>query len=234
MGHQHTPSSRAGGTIRPSRFVKQSRTEDNTVLECDHGELPVGICKEDNLEFDTDNHATDGLPVRLQQGSIMEVECGAAIVRGYPVGPDADGRAVEAGGGFCIALQSGAGAGDIIEVLFNPFAKSLAVEDFTAADTLTEFESGKVCTNLAATGSVTLTLPQSPATGTYFDFVVMAAQDFRIDPGAGGAIYLGGAKGTDNKDIYANDEAESIRLVANSDGDWMSMFTNGTWTAQTD
>lgn len=231
MGHQHTPSSRAGGTIRPSRFVKQSRTEDNTVLECNHGELPVGICKEDNLEFDTDNHAIDGLPVRLQQGSIMEVECGAAITRGYPVGPDADGRAVEAGGGFCIALQSGAGAGDIIEVLFNPFAKSLATEDFTAADTLTEFESGKVCTNLGAGGTVVITLPQAPAVGTYFDFVVMAAQRFEIDPGAGGGIYIGGAKQADDLPIWADDEGEATRLVANSAGDWMSMFTNGTWTA---
>ena len=33
------------------------------------------------------------------------------------------------------------------------------LEAFTSADTLTKEESGKVCTNLGASGAVTLTLP---------------------------------------------------------------------------
>ena len=230
MSHQHTPSSRAGGTIRPKRFCKQSLTEDNTVLECDYGEVPVGICKEDNLEFDVDNHATDGLPVRFQQGSIMEVECGAAISRGYAVGPDADGRAIEDGGDFAIALQNGSGAGDIIEVLFNPHAKKLATTDITADLQLTEWQSGSAWTNLGATGTITATLPQSPQVGTYFDFIVMVAEIFRIDPGAGGGIYIAAAKQSDDVYIWANAIAESVRLIANAAGDWMAINVIGTWT----
>lgn len=230
MGHQHTPNSRAGGTIRPFRFVKQSLTEDNTVLECEDGEAPIGICKGDNLEFDVDNHATDGLIVRLQQGSIMEIEAGGALTRGFPVGPDSDGRAVEGGGGFAIALQNAAAAGDIIEVLFNPTFKSLAIENVTADATLLESESGKVFTNLGASGGVKLTLPQSPAVGTYFDFALSAADELQIDPGAGGGIFIAGAKGGDGLSISADDEGESVRLVATAEGDWQSMHTVGTWT----
>lgn len=230
MSHQHTPSGRAGGTIRPSRFVKQSLTEDNTLLECDAGDAPVGICKDDNLEFDVDNHATDGLPVRLQQGSIMEVECGGAVQRGYPLGPDDEGRAVEGGGGFAIALQSGVAAGDVIEVLFNPTFKSLTVENVTADATLLESESGKLITNLAASGGVKVTLPQSPAVGTYFDFVLSEADELQIDPGAGGAFYIAGAKQSDGISISADDEAESLRVVATAAGDWLTMNVVGTWT----
>lgn len=107
------------------------------------------------------------------------------------------------------------------------------IEHHTAADTLTKEESNSVHTNLGATGAVTLTLPQDAFTGCSFTFVVMAAQQLRIDPGAAGAIYIGGAKQTDDKYIWADDEAESVELVADGNYDWIAIGAVGTWTVET-
>lgn len=103
------------------------------------------------------------------------------------------------------------------------------IEHHTADDTLTKEESGSVHTNLGEDGAMTLTLPQDAPAGCYFHFAVMYAGELRIDPGAAGAIYITGAKQTDNKYITANDEAESIMLVADGNGDWVSLYETGTW-----
>ena len=107
------------------------------------------------------------------------------------------------------------------------------VEHHTAIDTLTKAETGSVHTNLGATGAITITLPQDATSGCQFDFVVMAAQELRIDPGAAGAIYINGAKQTDDYYISADDEGESVKLVADGNGDWVSLYTTGTWTVET-
>ena len=114
----------------------------------------------------------------------------------------------------------------------NDPAVNKAMEIFTADDTLAKAETGKVCTNLGAEAAVTLTLPQDAVVGDHFDFVVMTAQELRIDPGAAGAIYINGAKQTDNKYISADDEGESVRLIADGNGDWVACFAIGTWTVE--
>jgi len=76
---------------------------------------------------------------------------------------------------------------------------------------------------------MTLTLPQDAAAGCFFHFAVMTAQELRVDPGAAGAIYINGAKQTDNKYITANDEGESVKLIADGNGDWIALYTMGTW-----
>lgn len=103
------------------------------------------------------------------------------------------------------------------------------IEHHTSSDTLTNAESGTVHTNLGAGGAVKLTLPQSTYAGVYFDFVVMTTQQLQIEPGAAGAIYINGAKQTDDKYIWADDEAESVRLVADGNGDWIAIGAVGTW-----
>jgi hypothetical protein len=103
------------------------------------------------------------------------------------------------------------------------------IEHHTANDTLTKEESNSVHTNLGASGTITLTLPQDAFTGCSFSFVVMAAQALRVDPGAAGAVYIGGAKQTDDKYVWADDEAESVELIADGNGDWIALFTVGTW-----
>ena len=109
---------------------------------------------------------------------------------------------------------------------------TFSIEHHTAGDTLTKEETGSVHTNLGAGGAVTMILPQDAAAGCLFWFGVMAAQELRIDPGAAGAIYINGAKQTDDMYITADDEGESVMLVADGNGDWVSLFTTGTWTVE--
>jgi hypothetical protein len=110
-----------------------------------------------------------------------------------------------------------------------PIGTPTIIEHHTDSDTLLKEESNSCHTNLGATGAIVLTLPQDAFTGCSFSFVVMTAQELRIDPGAAGGIYIGGSKRTDNKYITANDEAESVELVADGNGDWIALFAVGTW-----
>jgi len=103
------------------------------------------------------------------------------------------------------------------------------IEHHTASDTLTRAETGSIHTNLGAGGAVALTLPQDAVAGDWFQFVVMAAFELRIDPGAAGAVYISGAKQTDNKYVWADDEGESVMLVADGNGDWIALFATGVW-----
>ncbi|MFP4145294.1 MAG: hypothetical protein ACLFV3_09135 [Phycisphaeraceae bacterium] len=110
--------------------------------------------------------------------------------------------------------------------------KRLFIEHFTSDDTLEKLETGKVCTNLGATGAVTITLPQNAEKGELFAFAVMAAQELRVSPGAAGGIYINGDKQADDKYISADDEGESVMLVADGHGDWIALFATGTWTVE--
>lgn len=109
---------------------------------------------------------------------------------------------------------------------------ALILEAHTSGDTLTKIESGSIHTNLGASGTVTLILPQDAVAGTVFTFAVMAAFELRIDPGAAGAIYINGAKQTDDMYISADDEAESVMLVCDGNGDWVAIGAIGTWTVE--
>jgi len=105
------------------------------------------------------------------------------------------------------------------------------IEHHTAADTLTKEESGSVHTNLGAGGNIKLTLPQDAVLGTYFEFAVMTdAKQLQVDAGAAGAIYINGTKSADDAYIWADDEAESVKLVADGNGDWIAIGMVGTWT----
>ncbi len=106
----------------------------------------------------------------------------------------------------------------------------MSIEHHTALDTLTKEETISVHTNLGAGASLKLTLPQDAAAGCLFWFAVMAAQQLQIDPGAAGAIYINGAKQADDAYIWADDEGESVMLMADGNGDWIALGTTGTWT----
>lgn len=105
---------RAGGDIRPARFVK-STTADNEVQECNANEESIGVTKNTQKEFDNTDHADDGDVVHLQSGKDVEVEFGGAVVIGVRVKSDADGKAVTVGTTTSenqetcgVALQTGA------------------------------------------------------------------------------------------------------------------------------
>jgi len=104
------------------------------------------------------------------------------------------------------------------------------IEAHTGDDTLAAAESGSVHSNLGATGTVTLTLPSSAPTGTAFTFTVQAAQELRIDPGTT-AIRDDSGQTTD-KYKSADAIGECISLAADSNGDWVTIAKNGTWTEE--
>ena len=126
--------------------------------------------------------------------------------------------------------------GDITDVrdlrgqTFLNYASKKAIEAHTANDTLVSAESGSVHTNLGASGTVTLTLPASAPQGTVFSFAVQAAYELRIDPGA--ATIRDDSGQTADKYKSADAIGECLALIADSNGDWVAIAKNGTWTEE--
>jgi hypothetical protein len=110
--------------------------------------------------------------------------------------------------------------------------KNQNIINVTSARTLTRAESGSVITNSGASGSVEVTLPQDAEVGDYFDFIVLTAQALQASPGAAGAVYFAGAKQTDDKHIWADDEAEAGRMICVGSNDWVFVAYVGTWTTE--
>ena len=104
------------------------------------------------------------------------------------------------------------------------------IEAHTADDTLTAAESGSVHSNLGATATVTLTLPASAPQGTVFTFAVQVAQELRVDPGT--ATIRDDSGQTPDKYKSADAIGECLTLIADSNGDWVTIAKNGTWTEE--
>jgi hypothetical protein len=105
-----------------------------------------------------------------------------------------------------------------------------ATEAHTTDDTLTAVESGSVHSNFGATGTITLTLPASAPEGTVFTFAVQTTQELRIDPGT--ATIRDDSGATADKYKWADAIGECITLVADANGDWVTIAKNGTWTEE--
>lgn len=91
----------AGGNINPCRFVKMSTTEDDTGLEADANEAPIGISHDSgryaplNDLITTNYHAIDGDPITLYgDGDQCLLELGGSVTRGGYLKSDADGKGV--------------------------------------------------------------------------------------------------------------------------------------------
>jgi hypothetical protein len=104
------------------------------------------------------------------------------------------------------------------------------VEAHTTSDTLTIQESGSIHSNLGATEVVTLTLPALAAEGTVFEFAVQAAYELRIDPGT--AAIRDSSGQTADKYKSANAIGACIKLVADTNRNWITVARNGTWTEE--
>ena len=107
---------------------------------------------------------------------------------------------------------------------------SKKIEAHTSDDTLMEAESGSVHTNLGATGVVKLTLPASASAGTAFTFAVQAAQELRIDPGS--ATIRDDSGQTADKYKSADAIGECLDLIADDNGDWVTIAKSGTWAEE--
>lgn len=131
-----------------------------------------------------------------------------------------------------VALEAASGSGSVIEVRRTDHSGEPTpyIKHNTADATLTRDQRNSTQTNLGAAGAVTLTLPQDAVAGDTFHFSVMTAQQLRVDAGAAGAIYINGSKAADDAYIWADDEGESVTLVADGNGDWASRSAVGTWT----
>jgi len=118
----------AGGTIRPSRFVKMSG--DSTVSECDAGDPPIGISQEWSRDVPRSDIATSGVnaalvnePVRVYgEADICLLELGDTVAVTDVLQSDADGRGIPVAAATdesgAIPLEAGV-VGDKIRVQVN-------------------------------------------------------------------------------------------------------------------
>lgn len=83
-------------------------------------------------------------------------------------------------------------------------------------------------TNLGATGTVNVTLPPAKK-GMTFQFSVLAAQRFEIDPNGSEVISLVGADQTAGVYIYNATVGGYLNLVCHQDGKWKDVSRTGTW-----
>ena len=90
----------------------------------------------------------------------------------------------------------------------------------TSALTLYVSQSGLIIDNTGSSGATIHVLPQSAPKGTMYKAICTVAQDNGFAPGAAGAIYIEGAKQTDDKDVYIDDEGDSLTVIADGNGDW--------------
>jgi hypothetical protein len=104
------------------------------------------------------------------------------------------------------------------------------IEAHASDDTLSSVESGGVHTNLGAAETVTLTLPADASQGTEFTFAVQAAQEMRVDPGV--ATIRDDSGQTADKYKSADVIGAALTLVADGNGDWVTIAKNGTWSEQ--
>lgn len=90
----------SGGTIRPSRFIKQSTAADHTALEADANERAIGISHESTrdapLADASQSHAESGDQVSYYpEGTVCHLVIGTGgVTRGAAIKSDADGNGV--------------------------------------------------------------------------------------------------------------------------------------------
>lgn len=93
-------------------------------------------------------------------------------------------------------------------------------------------DNGKIFTNEGASGAITFALPAATL-GAFYDFVVKAAQELRIDPNGTETIaLLTGVQQAAGKYIGADAIGEYIRIACVKTGEWTVLGGVGTWTAE--
>lgn len=110
----------AEAAVLPYRAVKFGTASGQVIQAAAAADAIIGVA--DNL-----GQATAGARVDVIQGGIAEIEAGAAITRGALLISDASGRGITAAAAagtntrtMGIALETAAGAGEIIPVLLMP------------------------------------------------------------------------------------------------------------------
>jgi hypothetical protein len=169
----------------------------------------------------------------FNSGGSLKMIAAEAITAGSNVYQAAAGKVADtvAGAFLGVALDAASADGDVIEVLLpQPGQIGSHYRAYTASASLGVSMSGFTITNLGAAGSVTISLPTGVPAGTWYRFVVQAAQQLQIDSGASDAIMIGGTTSADGAYVWADDEAESLTLVADTNNNWVAVSPVGTWT----
>lgn len=116
----------AGEDILPARFVKLSTTEDHIILECDAGDLPIGVMHRGTRRAPYDG-LDDGLAAKdgesgfrvFVNGEVCGLALGGSVTAGERIKAGAAGVGVAATAGAVYgarALTAGA-SGEIIQVV---------------------------------------------------------------------------------------------------------------------
>jgi hypothetical protein len=102
----------------------------------------------------------------------------------------------------------------------------------TADYTLSASDAGTIFTNTGATAQVTLYLPAaSTVSGKVFNFALSAAYALNIKPGTAGDRILYTGENLASRDmLVADDDGESIALVAIDATCYAPIAASGTWT----
>lgn len=232
-----TGDAEAGGTITRRRFVTIDPAVPHIIQPVSQAtDVPIGLLSED---------AASGQTVTVAHTGILYVDAGAAFDAGAWLTIDSSGKVVEISGPATQtnvigrALEASSGDGDRVLCLVTPgvafAAGTLAIqasEDFTGADTLTAGESGKLCTNLGASGTVTLTLPAAAAARTTFLFLCKVGFTFRIKPNTNDAFRFNGALRTDNKYLELGRVGDFLLIAADAAGNWDVLAFRGRFTLE--
>ena len=115
----------------------------------------------------------------------------------------------------------------------DPTSKRLKVITRTSDYSLGVKDTGAVCTNLGAAGTVTFTLPAGRRVGDNFTFSVATAQILRIDPGDASDTITDNATGTNGAGQYIQNNylGGHIKLVYIGSNRWISVSEDAsTWT----
>lgn len=179
----------------------------------------------------------DAATIRLRRGAgTVTMTAAGAIARGDRVYTAASGKIndVVSRAQVGVALEAATADGDRIEVaIVEAPPIYLFAEAHTASDTLVVSESGTIHTNEGAAGAVTFTLPAATP-GLHFKFLVLAAQELRLDPSGTETIALPstGVQSAAGKYIVADAVGEWVEIVCVTAGDWQVTGYLGTWTAE--
>jgi hypothetical protein len=171
----------------------------------------------------------------FSSGGSLKMIAAEAITVGSRVYQAAAGKVADtvAGAYMGVALDAASADGDVIEVLLPQPGEAQSIghyRAFTADATLGVSLNGFTITNLAASGTITLTLPTGVPAGTWFRFGVQAAQQLRIKAAASDALMIAGTTSADAAYAWADDEGESVVFVADTNNNWLACNLVGTWT----
>lgn len=230
----------AGGTITSAATLDDGVTDSPSLIFKDATDETATFTKTDGAYLGLTTLAADGFNILVGNFKVGNGVPGVALggEDAYVEGTfEVDGAAqfdgaVSATSTMAVTGMLTANAGLTGDGVAPVTGFTRVVEAHTAADALLVGESGSVHTNAGASGTVALTLP-SAAAGLEFTFTVMAAQQLRVTPASGDAIYIGASAGAAAEYWVADAAGETVTLIAVDATNWVAMSYIGTWSQET-